>query len=116
VPQVYRVPVRIGSLYSDRVRDRLNQLLRELQAIPDPQDRAKAYSDVLGVVPGFQAELRELRQSLLTELYDTGLSYGQIAAVTGVTRGRVKQIIDGQRVSGRFLKAKVENGEAPPAD
>lgn len=98
------------------MRDRLNQLLRDLHAIPDPQDRAKAYSDVLGAVPAFQAELRELRQNLLAELYDTGLSYGQIATITGVTRGRVKQIIDGQRVSGRFLKAKAENEEAPPVD
>lgn len=98
------------------MRDRLKRLLRDLHAIPNPEDRAKAYSDVLGYVPDFQAELREHRQGVLAELHNGGLSYGQIAAITGITRGRVKQIIDGQRISGRLLKAGTEDEEAPPAN
>lgn len=95
---------------------RLIRLLRDLEAIADPQDRAKALSAVLGGVPELQAELRRLRQKLLTKLHDEdGLSYGQIAAITGITRGRVKQIIDGQTVSGRQLK-KPGNDKAPPAE
>lgn len=95
---------------------RLISLLRDLQGITDRPDRAKALSAVLGGVPELQAELRRLRQSLLTELHDEdGLSYGQIAAITGITRGRVKQIIDGQTVSGRALKKQPDNAkEAPP--
>jgi hypothetical protein len=96
------------------VDSRLIRLLGDLQAITDRPDRAKALSAVLGGVPALQAELRRLRQNLLTELHEKdGLSYGQIAAITGVTRGRVKQIIDGQTVSGRTLK-KPERHEAPP--
>lgn len=94
---------------------RLIRLLRDLEAITDRQDRAKALSDVLGGVPDFQAGLRRLRQDLLTELHDEdGLSYGQIAAITGITRGRVKQIIDGQTVSGRTLKKDQQQKEPPP--
>jgi hypothetical protein len=99
------------------VDDRLTSLLRDLQAIADRQDRAKALSGVLGGIPDLQATLREVRQDLLTELHnEDGLSYGQIAAITGVSRGRVKQIIDGQTISGRLLKKSDPDNGAPPAD
>jgi DNA-directed RNA polymerase specialized sigma24 family protein len=102
---------RQGTPYADRVHSRLNRLLRDLNAIPDPQDRAKAYSDVLGSVPEFQSQLRQQRQDLLTELYEAGMSYGRIAAITGITRARVKQVIDGERASGKLRKTAAGDGD-----
>jgi hypothetical protein len=99
------------------VDSRLIRLLGDLQGITDRRDRAKALSDVLGGVPEFQKALRHLRQDLLTELHDEdGLSYGEIAKVVGVSRGRVKQVIDGQTVSGRLLKKPEQQDAPPPAE
>ena len=91
--------------------DRLNRLQRELEAIHDPQDRAKAISAVLAGIPDFQKGLRERRQADLLALHTThGMSYGQIGALLGITRGRAKQVIDGQTVSGRYLNKNDEKG------
>jgi DNA-directed RNA polymerase specialized sigma24 family protein len=100
----------MGSLYPDRVHSRLSQLLRDLQAIPDQEDRAKACSELIGSIPDFQAELRKLRRDDFADLHKAGMSYGQIASAVGITRGRVKQVVDEQIVSGRLLK------KTPPAD
>lgn len=93
--------------------DRLNRLQRELEAIVDPQDRAKALSDVLSDLPDFQKAMRQLRQDALTDLHlNYGLSFGQIGTLIGVSRGRAKQIVDGQTVSGRYLKKAEQSDEA----
>lgn len=98
------------------MHNRLNRLLRDLNAIPDPQDRAKAYSDVLGSMPKFQTQLRQQRQDLLAQLYDQGMSYGQIATVTGISRGRVKQVIDGERGSGKLRRHVSTDESGSPAE
>lgn len=106
-----------GTPYAEGMSDRLNRLQKELEAISNPEDRAKALSDVLSGLPDFQKALRELRQSALTDLHlNQGMSFGQIGSLIGVSRGRAKQIVDGQTVSGRYLK-KVEpvDGESEPA-
>lgn len=87
------------------MNDRLTRLQKELEAIPNPQDRAKAVTDVLRDLPELQEALRVVRQQDLARMHtDDGMSFGQLGALLGITRGRVKQIVDGQRVSGRYLK------------
>ena len=92
--------------------DRLNRLQADLEAINDPQDRVKALAVVLGGISDFQKNLRQMRQDVLTELHDGGMSYGQLGALMGISRGRAKQIIDGQTISGRYVGKK----EAPEAE
>lgn len=96
--------------------DRLNRLQKDLEGIGDPEDRAQAVSEVLAALPTFQAAMRELRQIDLKDLHENrGLSFGQLGKLLGITRGRAKQIVDGQTVSGRYLKkSEPAAGENPP--
>lgn len=75
--------------------------LRKLGAIPDPVERAKAIGAALKTLPEVNAELREARQAVVLELHGTQhMSYGQIAELLELSRGRVQQIAEG-RSSGK---------------
>jgi DNA-directed RNA polymerase specialized sigma24 family protein len=75
--------------------------LRELGAIPDPVERAKAIGAALKALPDVNAELRAARQAVVLELRTKQhMSYGRIAELLGLSRGRVQQIAEG-RSTGR---------------
>lgn len=76
--------------------------LRKLSAIPDPVKRAKAIGAALKVLPEVNAELRAARQAVVVELHtDQHMSYGDIAKLLGLSRGRVQQIAEGRSTGKR---------------
>jgi hypothetical protein len=71
-----------------------------LMASDDPTVRAKALGAALDAIPKFQRWLRLARQQAIAEMYDSGMSYGQIGKRLNISRARVQQIVDGH-VKGR---------------
>ncbi|MFG1646976.1 sigma factor-like helix-turn-helix DNA-binding protein [Amycolatopsis sp. NPDC049252] len=59
---------------------------------PDPIRRAKRSTAMIEVYMGRMAELSHLRKDAIEQAHDTGMSYTEIAAALGITKGRVTQI------------------------
>lgn len=82
----------------------LDRLHKELLAITDPVERAQALTKVFAGIPELQTKLRLARKAVVDELHtDRHMSFGEIGALLGITRGRVKQIFDEQTLSGTKL-------------
>lgn len=77
--------------------DPLTHLSQQLDAIADVAERAAARTEALNRLRDFQAEQKTKRQLDVQHLHDDqGMSFADIAQVIGgLTRGRAKQIYDG---------------------
>lgn len=76
--------------------------LRRLGTIADPVKRARAIGAALKQLPEVNAELRAVRQAVVLELRtEQHMSYGQIAGLLGLSRGRVQQIAEGRTTGKR---------------
>lgn len=72
----------------------------------------KALTDALAEVPDMHGQLREARQAVANELHHKrNVSYRALAALLGRSPTRAKQIVEGERISGK-LRQRVK----PQAD
>lgn len=70
--------------------------LLAITQIPDPTDRARAITAMLGDVSEVHAQLRQARQAAVLEMRAGGMSHADVAAALGVTRSRAQQIAEGK--------------------
>lgn len=57
--------------------------------------RAKRLTELLEAWPTAHSRVRELRQAAMQEMKDDGMSLRKISAETGISFGRVREIIQG---------------------
>lgn len=74
--------------------------------------RAKSLTELLDAWPDVHSRVRAMRQAAMQEMQDDGKSLRKISAETGISFGRVREIIQG--VTKRPRKPKKE--AAPPAE
>jgi GntR family transcriptional regulator len=89
----------------------VDSTLREIAAIPDPVQRARAYSRFLVQQQGKVAEIAALRREAIAEAQATGKTQEEIARELGVTPGRISQM---KKATGKAPKVLVQR--ALPAD
>ncbi|MEY9969554.1 uncharacterized protein YjiS (DUF1127 family) [Streptacidiphilus sp. MAP12-16] len=65
---------------------------QRIAAIKDPFALLRAATNRLAEAQQEVTELSRLRQRVIAELHDQGMSYAQIAAEAGLTRGRIHQL------------------------
>ncbi|WP_133171778.1 hypothetical protein [Streptomyces sp. 111WW2] len=88
-----------------RVLDSIDQLgSRDVPAAV----RAKRLTDLLDEWPEAHSRVRAMRQAAMQEMQDDGLSLRKISAETGVSFGRVREIIQGVT-----KRPKKKAGETP---
>lgn len=75
-----------------------------------PAERAKRLTELLEEWPDTHSRVRAMRQEALKELQDGGLSLRAISAETGISFGRVREIIQG--VTKRPKKAGAQEEPA----
>lgn len=84
--------------------EELQQRLQALHRLRDPGRRAAAATALLEQLAEVEREVSAVRDDAVRRLRERGESYGSIAAVSGLTRSRVVQLLQ-----------RVENGSADPA-
>jgi DNA-directed RNA polymerase sigma subunit (sigma70/sigma32) len=87
----------------------------DLTGLPDAEleRRAQELTAALKALPDFHADLRRARQAVAVELHKSRRrSFGDIGKLMDITRGRAKQIVDGQTKSGSKLYG--DGGEKSP--
>lgn len=67
--------------------------LAALRAVTDPRTRAAEATGILTALTALVREVSAVRDEALLALRAAGASYGEIAVVTGLTRGRVAQVV-----------------------
>lgn len=70
--------------------------IERVEQIEDPAERARELGRRLADLPVFQTRLRELRRAAINEMRAKGMSFAEIGAEIGLTRGRVQQISAGK--------------------
>ncbi|GAA2694400.1 hypothetical protein GCM10010400_69970 [Streptomyces aculeolatus] len=99
---------------AQRVIDAMNAV----EAMPDPQERAKAISEVLAHQTARSKEWRKLRRDFVLGLraQKPAVSYRKIAAMLGVSLGTVQDIERGYSGSGKNRPRKGEETPLPAGD
>lgn len=78
--------------------------LERIAQIEDPYELLRAATERLAVAQQEVTELARLRRRLIQDLHAQGMSYAQIAAAAGLSRGRIHQIRHtGPAPEGAFL-------------
>ncbi|GAA2929951.1 sigma-70 family RNA polymerase sigma factor [Streptomyces enissocaesilis] len=75
--------------------------LKHLAEQGDPIQRAKTVGAALQAIPELQHWLREIRQGVVQEMRDDGLSHAQVAAELSISRARAQQIAEGRTTGKR---------------
>jgi DNA-binding GntR family transcriptional regulator len=88
--------------------------LREVAAIADPLERARALQRLMNESTGLSVEAARYRRDAIAEARAEGLTPPQIAAALGVSPGRVRQIPP-ERAGEREPAAKAPAASAVPA-
>lgn len=70
--------------------------IERLEEIADPAERAREIGRRLGEIPGFQERLKVMRQNAILEMRAKGMSFAEIGAELGMSRGRAQQISAGK--------------------
>lgn len=91
-PRRQRDGSRSGSL-SKAVREALEQEARRLQELPDPVDTIRGVGDAFAALDEELARFADVRLKAVDALRDQGWSYDKIAAETGLSKGRVAQLV-----------------------
>lgn len=81
--------------------DHTSRIVEDLDAIPDPAERARTAGAMLDKVPTLQQAIREVRQGAVQELRRQGMTFAEVGTAIGVTRGRAQQIAEGKTQSFR---------------
>jgi GntR family transcriptional regulator len=89
----------------------VDSALHEIAAVPDPVQRARAYSRLLAQQQGMVAEIAALRREAIAEAQASGKTQDEIARELGVTPGRVSQM---KKAIGKAPKVLVQR--ALPTD
>lgn len=71
------------------------EAMADIEAIPDPQKRARAISELLSEQAERIPNLRELRRQDVVDLREQGMSFRRIAAEIGVSLGTVQDVLRG---------------------
>lgn len=66
---------------------------QSLRALADPAARAALATEALTALAALIKEVSLVRDEALRTLRATGASYADLAALTGLTRGRVAQVL-----------------------
>ena len=77
----------------------LEAALLDLHRLGDPGRRAAAATALLEQLAQLEREVSELRDEAVRRLREAGESYGSIAAVSGLTRSRVVQLLQRSETS-----------------
>lgn len=88
------------------------EAMADIEAIPDPQKRARAISELLSEQTERTPNLRELRRQDVADLRERGMSYRGIAAEIGVSLGTVQDILRGHSGPWGNRPRKNSNGDA----
>ncbi|MBC9731227.1 hypothetical protein [Streptomyces sp. TRM68367] len=79
--------------------EEVQRVLEAIESLGSPEvpaaARAKRLTQLLDEWPDTHSRVREMRQDAMKELQDDGLSLRAISAETGVSFGRVREIIQG---------------------
>lgn len=79
--------------------DHINAAIAELQAITDPETRVRSAGDLDDLLVHAREIVREVKAAAVRSMRDSAgsVGYGRIGAALGLSRARVKQIIDTPR-------------------
>jgi DNA-directed RNA polymerase specialized sigma24 family protein len=91
-PRRQRAGARAGSL-SRSLRDALEAEAKRLRELPDPVDTIKGVGDAFAAMDVELGRLADVRLEAVNSLRDEGWSYDQIAMSTGLSKGRVAQLV-----------------------
>lgn len=91
-PRRQRAGARAGSL-SRSLRDAFEAEARRLRELSDPVETIKGVGDAFAAMDTELARLADVRLEAVNSLRDEGWSYDQIALSTGLSKGRVAQLV-----------------------
>lgn len=91
-PRRQRDGSRRGSL-SRAVREALEMEARRLRDLPDPVETIRGVGDAFAAMDVELGRLADVRLEAINELRREGWSYDRIAAETGLSKGRVAQLV-----------------------
>lgn len=99
-PRPARAGARPGSL-SDELRDALRAEVTRLQDIEEPQARARAVGDLFAALDTELARIAQVRYAAVREMRRQPMSYQSIADASGLSKGRVAQVLKDPRLRRR---------------
>lgn len=67
---------------------------RWLRDFPDPLERYQRATAAQAHHEAVVSELARVRDAAIVQMHDSGLSYGKIGELVGLSRGRVQQFIE----------------------
>ena len=102
-PRPSRAGARPGELSQD-LRDALQGQAARLAGIEDPQSRARAVGDLFAALDAELATIAQVRYSAVREMRSDLMSYQAIADVSGLSKGRVAQILRDPRLRRRPVR------------
>ena len=91
-PRRQRAGARAGSL-SRSLQDAFKAEAKRLRELSDPVDTIKGVGDAFAAMDVELARLADVRLEAVNSLRDEGWSYDQIALSTGLSKGRVAQLV-----------------------
>lgn len=91
-PRRQRAGARAGSL-SRSLRDAFEAEAKRLRELSDPVDTIKGVGDAFAAMDEELGKLANVRLEAVDALRDEGWSYDQIALSTGLSKGRVAQLV-----------------------
>lgn len=84
--------------------------IEEVEAIPDPAERAREIGRRMAAIPEWHARMRQLRRDAVIEMKDRqGKSFSEIGRELGLHRNRVQQIYEGRSGGRRIHKPAEES-------
>lgn len=91
-PRRQRAGARAGSL-SRSLRDAFKAEAQRLRELSDPVDTIKGVGDAFAAMDMELGRLADVRLEAVNSLREEGWSYDQIALSTGLSKGRVAQLV-----------------------
>ncbi|MEW2631619.1 hypothetical protein AB0903_08160 [Streptomyces sp. NPDC048389] len=97
--------------------EEVQQVLDAIRALgaddQPPAERARRLTQLLDAWPDAHSRVRAMRQKAMQDMQDDGMSLRKISAETGISFGRVREIIQG--VTKRPKAEKPQESQEPPA-
>jgi DNA-directed RNA polymerase specialized sigma24 family protein len=91
-PRRQRAGARAGSL-SRSLQDAFKDEAQRLRDLEDPVDTIKGVGDAFAAMDAQLGRLADVRLDAVNKLRNEGWSYDQIALSTGLSKGRVAQLV-----------------------
>lgn len=99
-PRPPRAGARPGAL-SDEVRTALGEEVARLERIEEPAARSRAVGDLFAALDTELAAIAQVRYKAVREMRSDLMSYQRIADASGLSKGRVAQILKDPRLRRR---------------